>query len=75
MRKETIISALVLLALLLGACGPAAPTSPAVTPAPTQLAAPTPATGPALPVFAAYDEPIVNVAPAVAHEPIAADLS
>jgi len=25
-----------------------------------------------LPVFAAYDEPVVSAAPAVAHEPIAA---
>ena len=25
-----------------------------------------------LPVFAGYDEPVVNVTPAVAHEPIAA---
>jgi len=64
-----------MLALLSGACGPAAPATQVVTSPPTEPAALTTATGPALPVFAAYDEPVVNVVPSVTQEPIAADLS
>lgn len=80
MRGNTMGSTLVMLALLSGACGPAAPTAQVETPSPTESAVPAPTaaapvTGAALPVFAAYDEPAVSVAPAVAHEPIAADLS
>ena len=80
MRGNTIASALVMLAVLSGACGPAAPTAHVETPSPSESAVPAPTaaapvTGAALPVFAAYNEPAVSVAPAVAHEPIAADLS
>ena len=75
MRSNTIASTLVLLALLSGACGPATPISQVETPSAIETPVPTPVTGPALPVFAPYDEPVVSAAPAVAHEPIAAYLS
>ena len=75
MRRETIISALVLLALIAGACGQVSPTPTLETPTPAVPAAATPVPGSALPPFAAFDEPIVSVAPAVVHESIAGDLS
>ena len=75
MRSNTLASTLVLFALLSGACGSATPAAQGETPSPVETAVPTPVTGPALPLFAPYYEPIVSVAPAVAHEPIAADLS
>jgi hypothetical protein len=75
MRRDTIASALIASALILSACGQAAPPSAPSTPAATAAAGPTPITGPALPVFAPYSEPAVNVVPAVAQEPIAPDLS
>lgn len=75
MRTHTLARTLALLVLLSLACGLLTPPAQAPTPPPTESAIPTPVSGPALPVFAAYDEPVVNVAPAVAHEPIAADLS
>jgi len=74
MRKDTIAPALILLALISSACGQASPTTIHETPTPAGPPVATPVTGPALPVFAPYDEPVVSVAPAVAHEPIAADL-
>jgi len=75
MRRDMFISILIFLALITGACGRASPTTINETPIPTAPSAATPVTGPALPVFAPYDEPVLSVAPAVAHEPIAADLS
>jgi hypothetical protein len=72
MRTHALARSLALLGLLSLACGLLTPATQVATPAPTQSAAPTPVAGPALPVFAAYDEPVVNVSPAVAHEPIAA---
>ncbi|HSR46825.1 MAG TPA: DUF3160 domain-containing protein [Anaerolineales bacterium] len=74
MKKETIVSTLVLCALLAGACGRATPTAAPATEAPSAEPLPTPLPGAAMPVFAAYDEPIVSVVPAVAHEPITPDL-
>ena len=73
MRTHPLARTLALLGLLSLACGLLTPANQVATSSPTQPALPTPAAGPALPVFAAYDEPIVNVSPAVAHEPIAAD--
>ncbi len=75
MKRETIASALALMGLISSACGTATATSQVETPSPVETPGPTPVTGPSLPVFAPYDEPVVNAAPAVAHEPIAADLS
>jgi len=75
MRTHTLARTVALLGLLSLACGTLTPSTQPPTSSPTQPAAPTPAAGPPLPVFAAYDEPVVNVSPAVAHEPIAADLS
>ena len=72
MRTHALARTLALLGLLSAACGLVTPATQVATPSPTQSAAPTPAAGPALPVFATYDEPVFNVAPAVAHEPIAA---
>jgi hypothetical protein len=74
MKTHTLARTLALFGLLSLACGLLTPATQVATSSPTQLAVPTLAAGPALPVFAAYDEPVVNVAPAVAHEPIAADL-
>jgi hypothetical protein len=54
------------------ACGVLTPaTQPATQLPTTPPAAPTPVAGAALPIFAAYDEPAVNLAPSVAHESIA----
>ncbi|MCJ7511618.1 MAG: DUF3160 domain-containing protein, partial [Anaerolineales bacterium] len=80
MSKNTVASVVILIALVSGACNPGAPTDQVETPSPSESAVPVPTaaapvTGPALPVFATYDEPAVSVSPAVAHEPIAADLS
>ena len=85
MKSNTIASGLLLLALISSACGQVSITTPPGTPAPAETAIPSPATASptiptqvseaALPVFAAYDEPIVRVVPGMAHEPIAADLS
>jgi hypothetical protein len=75
MRSNSLASTLILFALLSGACGTATPAPQVDTALPAETPLPTPLSAPALPVFAAYDEPIVSVAPAVAHEPIAADLS
>jgi hypothetical protein len=86
MRTHPLARTLAVLGLLSLACGLFTPATQAPTPLPTTPpAAPTPAAGAAplplrfrdlrLPVFAAYDEPVVNLSPAVAHEPIAADLS
>ena len=94
------LSLLVILSLLLAACGAATPTArpePTATSAPTLTsplptptpAEPTPAPAPtSTPVeptpaalasidltFATFEEPPVEVAPAVQHEPIATDLS
>ena len=72
MRGNTIASPLFLIALLSGACGPAAPTAQVETPSPSESPVPpptaaAPVTGAALPVFATYDEPAVSVAPAVVN--------
>ncbi len=72
MRNRALARTLALLALVSLACGVLTPATQAPTSAPTESAAPTPVATPALPVFAAYDEPVVNVVPAVAQEPIAA---
>jgi hypothetical protein len=74
MTKHTLASSLALLALVTGACGQASPAPTTEIPSATEPTLPTPISGPALPLFATYDEPIVSVSPAVAHEPIAADL-
>ncbi|HET7009874.1 MAG TPA: DUF3160 domain-containing protein [Anaerolineales bacterium] len=76
MRIHKLANSLALMALFASACAPA----PIATSAPTEPALPTPTSGGqvpglALPVFAEYEEPAVRVEPAVAHEPIAADLS
>jgi len=80
MKGNTIASSLILLALLFSACAQASPTALVETPSAGAPATPTPVMpvpvgAPAMPVFAAYNEPAVSVAPAVVHEPIAADLS
>jgi hypothetical protein len=80
MKRHPIATVTVTLALVSMACGLAAPNptaSPAAVIPPTTAAtaAPTPVTGPALPVFAAYNEPAVSAVPAVAQQPIAPDLS
>jgi hypothetical protein len=78
-RSSRITSGLALLALISSACAQATPTGLVGTPLPTlPPATPTsvvPVAAPAMPVFAAYHEPAVSAVPAVAHEPIAADLS
>lgn len=75
MTKNSIVGILVVLALVSGACLLGGnPTTQVETPLAGESAVPPPAT-PALPVFAVYHEPALSVAPAVVHEPIAADLS
>jgi hypothetical protein len=92
------LTLLILAALLLGACAPAAPTdtpAPTVTPEIAPPATETPSTQPSPPaptiapaetptpgalasaglIFAKFEEPAVEAAPAVQHEPIAPDLS
>jgi len=74
MSGNTIASTLVLLGLLSGACGSAVPSPQVETPSAVETPAPTPPAAAALPIFAEFSESAVSVVPAVAHEPIAADL-
>ncbi|MFB0534820.1 MAG: DUF3160 domain-containing protein [Anaerolineae bacterium] len=84
-RTRIVLSFLTLVGLLLGACGPVPPTSaPEPTATPIPVSAPTePPTAlltpaalvSAKPVFAPFEEPVVEAVPAIYHEPIAPDLS
>ncbi|HMK09757.1 MAG TPA: DUF3160 domain-containing protein, partial [Anaerolineales bacterium] len=76
MPKHTAASILISFALLAGGCSQAVPSATQGPSAPTQAASPAPTqpSGPALPLFAPYAEAPVSAVPAVAQEPIAADL-
>jgi hypothetical protein len=81
MNRRSIVGIVFVMALISGACLlVGAPTSEPEQPAASAVPSPTAPAMPsssaqAVPIFAEYPAPAVNVVPAVAHDPIAADLS